>query len=395
MVTIKLPYKTTELTDIELIDTYIHQYNSCLRYMYNRVTENKTEKDLRLLSKQLNHIEILDTWFIQSAIKDAFAVNAANIARIKEIHETNPDKYVNPKIIFGSRKVFIDKCQNKISRELFLQKRLRPLYSIGESGNKCIKGNRKFYLNQDLTSIIFKPNLKTKITLTLPILKNNVKTTLTQLYTLQNEHKIALTYRLSKTHIHISYDEKLLSKPVKHINNRILAIDLNPNYIGLTITDWLNKDDFKIIASYVFDIKLINDKEYIFRQMKLPSTDKRRIALNNKRTFETFNICKTIVDIALHYNINTFSIEELELTSKDNKKGKAHNKLLNNNWLRSKMVNNLIKRCNLYQIKVQMVKPAYSSIIGNLIYRETGLPDMCLASIEIARRANLYNLIYI
>jgi len=42
-----------------------------------------------------------------------------------------------------------------------------------------------------------------------------------------------------------------------------------------------------------------------------------------------------------------------------------------------------------------MVKPAYSSIIGNLIYRETGLPDMCLASIEIARRANLFNLIYI
>jgi hypothetical protein len=32
------------------------------------------------------------------------------------------------------------------------------------------------------------------------------------------------------------------------------------------------------------------------------------------------------------------------------------------------------------------VAPNYSSFEGNLIYRELGLPDMCLSSVEIGRR---------
>lgn len=36
-----------------------------------------------------------------------------------------------------------------------------------------------------------------------------------------------------------------------------------------------------------------------------------------------------------------------------------------------------------------MVKPEYSSFIGNFLYRslDLNLPDMCLSSIEIGRRA--------
>ena len=41
------------------------------------------------------------------------------------------------------------------------------------------------------------------------------------------------------------------------------------------------------------------------------------------------------------------------------------------------------------------VLPGYSSFIGNLLYRDPGLPDPMLASIEINRRANEINNQYI
>ena len=53
------------------------------------------------------------------------------------------------------------------------------------------------------------------------------------------------------------------------------------------------------------------------------------------------------------------------------------------------------KRCNIYGIKFVDIPPQYSSIIGNIVYRELGLPDMVLSSIEISRRCYEFNLQYI
>ena len=54
MKTIKLPYKASE--DLSYI---LRQYSSVLRYSYNRLMEGKSEKEIRLLVKQLNNIELL------------------------------------------------------------------------------------------------------------------------------------------------------------------------------------------------------------------------------------------------------------------------------------------------------------------------------------------------
>lgn len=53
------------------------------------------------------------------------------------------------------------------------------------------------------------------------------------------------------------------------------------------------------------------------------------------------------------------------------------------------------KECNLFGIKYTEVLPQYSSFVGNLVYRDTKLPDMVLSSIEISRRAYEFNLQYI
>lgn len=69
MKTIKLPYKTTEdLTSI------LKQYSNVVRYSYNRFLEGKTEKDIRLLTKSLNSIDLLNSWLIQCGIKDGKAI---------------------------------------------------------------------------------------------------------------------------------------------------------------------------------------------------------------------------------------------------------------------------------------------------------------------------------
>ena len=84
----------------------------------------------------------MNSWFIQCAFYDI------------------PQK---EKVIFGGKKNYFDRLNGKITKEQFKLKRLSSLYSIGEIVNKGSKSNRFFHLEQDLSSIIFKPNKETKI----------------------------------------------------------------------------------------------------------------------------------------------------------------------------------------------------------------------------------------
>lgn len=377
MITIKLPYHI-ENNDIKsIILSYIKQYSNCLHFMYNRVSDGLSETQIKHLN--INNIELLDSWFKQSCIKDAIQIN-----------NTNKDK----KVVFGGRQNFIKRTKNLISKEEYLLNRLSPLYSIGEGSNPSVKSNRKFQLYQDLSFIMFQPNRKTKIQLFLPKLNKNYSETLKQLYLKQEEKNFSITYKLDTKYIYISFDEIILKKENARIpiKNRIMAIDLNPNYIGFSVVDWQNSCDYKIIKSGVFSIKHLNDIEYEYKSLKLSSDDKKKIYLNNKRTYETLNISKKLIDISLYYNVEIFSLEELNIKSSDKKKGKNYNRLVNNNWIREKFYNNLNKRCTIYGINLIKVKPEYSSFIGNIIYRKHELPDMVLSSLEIGRRGyEFYN----
>ena len=87
-----------------------------------------------------------------------------------------------------------------------------------------------------------------------------------------------------------------------------------------------------------------------------------------------------------HYKCSIFAIEDLNIKSSDKDRGKKFNRLCNSNWCRTKLVNNLNKWCNIYNVQFIQVKPDYSSFVGNLVYRHLRLPDMILSSIEISRR---------
>ena len=367
MITLKIKYKTTE-KGLNLIGEYRKQYSSVLHYAYNRRYEGVDETDVKHQISSLNN-----TTLIRSYLKSCAVKNATQL--IKE----NDKK----QLIFGGKKNFIARCKGKITKDEFLDKRLSKLYIIGETN---YHGNRFILINDDLESFTFKPTKKDKIILSIDGRYKRYKSILNKLYHLQKDKRIPITYQLDNEYIYLSYDESLVEQSFdyKPIKNRIFSIDLNPNYVGWSVVDWKSSSKFELVKSGVISIKDINDIDFELKNKSIDS--KERIYINNKRTFETYEISKLLVNIAKYYRCEIFGLEELNIKSKDNNKGKCFNKLVNNVWNRTKLVNNIKKRCNIYSIRVMLAKPNYSSFVGNFLFRDLELPDMTLASIEIGRR---------
>lgn len=355
-----------------LIKDYMRQYSSVQHYVYNRIQEGYSQKDIKNQLKTLNNINLLDSWFIQCSFYDVSQ---------------------NEKIIFGGKKNFFDRLKGKLSKDEYKEKRLSPLYSIGEVVNKSVKGNRKFHIEQNLESITFKPNKNTKISLNLIGLGNR-KSILSKLYTKQENKEIKIAYKLDLDYVYIIMNEEDIKSSLKlyQIKNRVLGIDLNPNYIGWSIVDWKTESEFNVITSGVYSIKDLNDKDFAFKGQGYSSESKERLYISNKRRYETIQIVKNLINKAIYYKCQLVSIEDLNIKSSDKELGQHFNKLVNNSWNRNLFENNIQKRCNIFGIKLLKVKPEYSSFIGNFLYRSLNLPDMCLASIELGRRAyEFYN----
>jgi hypothetical protein len=123
-----------------------------------------------------------------------------------------------------------------------------------------VHGNIKFKLSDDLTYITLKLN-KQKIQLNLPKhLHNNIKQQLKTIYKHQLLDDIPILYKIDKDYVYISIDEIIFkTNQYKQISNRVMSIDMNPNYIGWSIIDWKSESDFNIINSGVISIKKLND----------------------------------------------------------------------------------------------------------------------------------------
>ena len=370
MQTLKIKYKTSQ-ENLLLIKEYQRQYSSCLHYFYNRIQEGLSEKQCRQLFPKLNNIDKLDFIMKECAIKEAIQLKNKQ------------------KIIFGGKKNFFNRLKNLISREQFKENKLSPLYIIGRKNLPF--GNQKFKLTEDL-NIVFKPTRNQNILLELNNYLN-YKQLLKQLYQLGLQKQICITYKLDQNYVYINFDEQELKTYQNiQIQNRVLGIDLNPNYIGWSIVDWKSESEFKIIKSGIYSIKSLNDKDFSFKGKGYSSDSKERIYLSNKRNYETLQIAKNIINKAIYYKCQIVSIEDLKISSDNKNKGKKFNKLVNNLWNRNQLINNLTKRCNIFNIKLLKVKPEYSSFIGNFLYRSLQKPDMILASIELGRRAyEFYN----
>ena len=415
MLTLKLKYKCLETDYYDILNKYMSQYSICLHYLYNRISDNNgniNEKDLRNLCSNISNIDYLDSWFRQSCVKESIALYKSFQSRCKEHEETREKKLkeidfklkigrlseykytikkksiLNElKLIFGGKENYRLRQENKISKEQFKQNRLSPLSSIGET---LAKGNRKFNINSDLT-ITFKPSRDSHFNFKL-IYGQNQEHYLKSLYELTLSNSISISYKLDKDYIYITFDEsKLANKKSEQLANRVLGIDMNPNYIGWSIVDWKSSSEFNVIESGVYSFKKFSDLYKQLNDLKnVPTNDPRRIKLSNKRTYETIKVVENIINKAIYYKCQIVSIENLNMKASNKDKGKNYNALCNNHWLRTTFVNQIRKRTNIHKIQLLEVKPEYSSFIGNFLFRSLNLPDMILASIELSRRGYEY-----
>ena len=313
IITMKICYKASSDDDKSRILEYIKNYNDVLRFTYNRVQEGIIPtKELTALQNNLNNI-FVDSHFKNSAIHEA-------------------KSYQKDKIIFGGKKLFFDRLKGKISKEEFKLKRLVPLYSVGQSNDK---GNRKFKIIDENT-IIFKPNRAERIKLNLVSQGNNYKNKLKKLIKYQNDKLIPITYSLDLNYIYISFDNSVVDFcKYNTIKNRVIGIDLNPNYIGYSIVDWYSEDNYRITDKGVYDISPLNNKE---RALHVSSDNSRKKYFKNKRDYEIFQIAHDLFKKCKHYKCNVFAIEDLSIASKDLQKGKSLNRLINNQWNRNKFI---------------------------------------------------------
>ena len=368
IITRKIKYSVNSNEDIDTILTYIRGYNNVLRFTFNRVQEhpNLSTKEISALQKTLSNVHI-DVFLCGSAVYDAKAIM---------------EKVGANKVVFGGKSLMLKKCQKKITNEEWKEQRLLPLYSIGQANNK---GNRKFQILSS-TQVLFKPSKDVHITLNLSKQSKRTTKELETLIQLQELKAIPITYKLDKEYIYIMYDYNVMKdnfKSTKKLQDRVMAVDLNPNYIGWSILDWKGEDTYKIIDKGVISFKELNDREV---ELKFPSGDKRRKYLVNKRNYEIKQTARNLTELANHYQCSLFSIENLNIKSSNKGRGKNYNRLCNNLWNKHDFIHIAKKYCQLYDINLIEVEPAYSSFIGNMVYRGENLPDMVLSSIEISRR---------
>lgn len=368
--TLKIKYNCSE-KDSKTIHDLLVAYNPALRYTYNRVEVNPTisTKDLTILQHEMNHI---------SPLVKSHLLNSAQF-QAKALYKSRCE---DKPVIFGGRSNFIKRCQKKITHEEWEELRLVPLYSVGESNQK---GNRLFEII-DERSILFKPNKNTHINIELVSIGKNYRRKLKKLKELANQKKISLTFQIDVEYIYITYDNNIFedySYPIR--SNRVISIDMNPNFIGWSVCDWKCDYNYKLIDSGMFSLKALNDFK---NSLNLPSDHPTSKYITNKRNTEIIEIAKQLFIICKHYHCEIFAIEELIMTSvtDDNFSDKYRRRLINNQWNRNLLVQQLTKHIKASSTKFIEVKPEYSSKIGNLVNRKLDLPDPVLASIEIGRR---------
>lgn len=368
--TLKIKYSCSN-EDSKIIFSLLQVYNPILRFTYNRVADNPniSTKELTNLQKEMNNrSESINSHLLNSIQYQA-----------KALYNSRPDGRA---VIFGGRSNFIKRCKNKITKEEWNELRLCPIYSVGEANQK---GNRLFQI-LDINTILFKPNRNIHIKVILQNVGKNYAAKLRRLKHLQDQKALPLTFQIDKEYIYITYNNSIFENYNYAIKtNRVIAIDMNPNYIGWSVVDWKDDYNFNLVATGMFSLKPLNDYR---NSMKVAPTDSLSIYVTNKRNHEIIDIAKQLFTICKHYHCETFAIEELSMPSAkdDTIEVKRIRKLINNHWNRDLLIRQIKKHIKSSFTQLIEVKPAYSSIIGNLVNRKLNLPDPVLASIEISRR---------
>lgn len=337
-------------------------YSSAVRMAFNRFAEGFSENQI---TKYLNTRFTCNCWLKRSAIKDAHGLW---------------DSSKQKSIVFGGKWNLSQYLKGLITKEQFKYNRLVPLCSVGEYQ---FKGNRLFSFDLPNNRVIYKPSRGVRKEIQFCPVKKKLAQELATVQELADQKKMPVTVKFTDKHLFLTYDESLIYneayKGLKH--NRVLGIDMNPNYIGVSVIEFDKHDEFKVLHKEVFDLTRLT------KPSGKASTDKKSKYFTNKLKHETLAIAHKINKMVDYWKCSKLAIEDLSIKPVNQNKGKSFNRLCNNRWERQLFVNKLKMLAGIHRYELVEVNPAYSSIVGNFAYGSPTTPDMVAASIEIARRA--------
>lgn len=337
-------------------------FSSIVRMAFNRYQEGLSEKEVRAyVSQRFSH----NSWFIQSAVKEA---QALYLARGKE------------RVVFGGKWNLTQYLKGLITKEQFKQNRLMPVCSCGQAPNY---GNRLIDFDLSNNRVTYKPSRVVHKEIQFCPVRKKLANELAKVQELAEQKKMPVTVKFTDKYLYLTYDESLIyNEAYKGLKaNRVLGIDMNPNYIGVSVIEFDKNDEFRVLHKEVYDLTMLT------KPNGKSSSDAKSKYLTNKLKHETIAIAHKINRLVDYWKCSKLAIEDLSIKPSDKGKGKIFNRLCNNKWERRLFVNKLKMLASIHKYELVEVNPAYSSIIGNFAYGNENTPDMVAAAIELARRA--------
>ena len=357
------------------ISEYLRKYNSVLHLSYNQIKSGISQSNIK---KDINQkFEGLNSFIIQNAIVQAQGIFNSYQSRKLDYEKKNSGKKLK-EVYFGGRKNLKDYLSGRKTKEEFKYDRLIPLCIAGETRNK---GNRLFNLDFENNKVEFKPKKGIKIPIEFKM-SNKQKEELLKVQELCLRKEFSIAIGLNNDYITFCYDEEKLNGNKFYFSNlkenRVLGIDQNPNYLGLSVIEFTDDINFKVIYKQVFDLSKLTKKSG-----KSSDSIKSKY-LVNKRKFETINLSYEIDNLVNYWKCKKVVVEDLKF--KSNLLERSLNRLCKNSWDRCLFKNKLKMLSKLHGYEVVEINPCYTSQVGNIIYGDENTPDMVAASIEIARR---------
>ena len=321
------------------------------RYAFNRIMDRITS------NVELNKL-----------MKERFSCNSILRASARRnAFSLKPLEKKDEKVYFGKYRKF---SKGLITKEEYRDSRNTGIFCEGEANEK---GNRLFKIDLENGKIVYKRACKEHYDLVFAQrISEKRMQILKSLQLLMEEKKAPVTVRVRNDTIYLTYDETVVEKEKRFkdlFGNRVLGIDLNPNFFGISIVEFDKDDNFRILHKEVVDLE----------KLQKQSRDKIR--------FELSQINHHILKLCKCWHCGKLAIEDLKFRKNNKFWSRSLNRLCRNQFRFSLVKTHLQTLCSVHGVELVEVNAAYSSVIGNFVHGSPACPDMVAASIEIARRS--------
>ena len=293
-----------------------------------------------------------------------------------------------PTVIFGGKRNFFDRMENKITKEKWKEIRSNTLYSRGDKSKKGNLNTRivwneienQFYL-EVANPLLAKegkhsPRLQFKLTIPDKYFEEIVNAVMPNIAGAApsgkplgeyNVYSIELKRKNKKVYVHITHEintaGSMLNWNEKITSDIVAGIDVNIDKITVSI---LTKQG-----------NLLESKTFYCHEMEYVKS--------NRRTNIAGELAKEIMDYLLSWNVRAIVLEKIKI-KQDHDTDRRFNRLVHS-FAKTKMQKALISRGLKFGFKIKMVNPAYTSVIGRFKYSKMyGLSVHEAASFVIGRR---------